>query len=121
MVVTPDNPERRSAGSFFKNPVVPASKLSYIAEAAGIPDAEVPRYSAGSEEVKLPAAWLLEHAGFAKGYRQGAAAVSTRHTLALTNQGGARATDITALRDTIQARVRDLFGISLEPEPVWVS
>jgi UDP-N-acetylmuramate dehydrogenase len=121
MVVTPDNPERRSAGSFFKNPVLPASKLPYIAAAAGIPEPEVPRYSAGPEEVKLPAAWLLEHAGFVKGYRQGAAAVSTRHTLALTNQGGATAADITALRDTIQARVRDLFGISLEPEPVWVS
>ena len=121
MVVTPDNPERRSAGSFFKNPVIPASKLPHIAEAAGIPEAAVPRYSAGAEEVKLPAAWLLEHAGFVKGFRQGAAAVSTRHTLALTNQGGAKAADITALRDTIQARVRDLFGISLEPEPVWVA
>ncbi len=121
MVVTPDNPERRSAGSFFKNPVIPASKLPQIAEAADIPEAAVPRYSAGAEEVKLPAAWLLEHAGFVKGFRQGAAAVSTRHTLALTNQGGAKAADITALRDTIQARVRDLFGISLEPEPVWVA
>lgn len=121
MVVTPDNPERRSAGSFFKNPVIPASRLPHIAEAASIPEAEVPRYPAGAEEVKLPAAWLLEHAGFIKGYRQGAAAVSTRHTLALTNQGGATAGDITALRDTIQTRVRDLFGISLEPEPVWVS
>jgi UDP-N-acetylmuramate dehydrogenase len=120
MVVTPDNPERRSAGSFFKNPVIPAAKLPQIAQAARIPEADVPRYPAGAREVKLPAAWLLEHAGFVKGYRQGAAAVSTRHTLALTNQGGATAADITALRDTIQARVRDLFGISLEPEPVWV-
>jgi UDP-N-acetylmuramate dehydrogenase len=120
MVVTPDNPERRSAGSFFKNPVIPAANLPQIAQAARIPEADVPRYSAGAREVKLPAAWLLEHAGFVKGFRQGAAAVSTRHTLALTNQGGATAADITALRDTIQARVRDLFGISLEPEPVWV-
>jgi UDP-N-acetylmuramate dehydrogenase len=121
MVVTPDNPERRSAGSFFKNPVVPALKLPHIAEAARIPEAELPRYPAGEGEVKLPAAWLLERAGFVKGYRQGVAAVSTRHTLALTNQGGATAADITALRDTIQARVRELFGITLEPEPVWVA
>lgn len=121
MVVTPDNPERRSAGSFFKNPVVPAAKLPQIAEAARIPEADVPRYPAGVDELKLPAAWLLERAGFIKGYRQGAAAVSTRHTLALTNQGGATAAEITALRDTIQARVRELFGISLEPEPVWVA
>ncbi len=121
MVVTPDHPERRSAGSFFKNPVVAASVLSRIAAAAGLPESEVPRYPAGTDTVKLPAAWLLERAGFVKGYRRGAAAVSTRHTLALTNQGGATAADITALRDAIQSRVRELFGVSLEPEPVWVA
>jgi UDP-N-acetylmuramate dehydrogenase len=121
MVITPDNPERRSAGSFFKNPVVPASQLPRIAAAANIPEADVPRYPAGAEAVKLPAAWLLERAGFVKGYRMGAAAVSTRHTLALINGGGARAADITALRDAIQSRVREHFGISLEPEPVWVA
>jgi UDP-N-acetylmuramate dehydrogenase len=121
MVVTPDNPERRSAGSFFKNPVVPASQLSRIADAANVSEADVPRYPAGAEEVKLPAAWLLEHAGFVKGYCLGAAAVSTRHTLALTNHGSATAADITTLRDAIQARVRELFGVSLDPEPVWVA
>jgi UDP-N-acetylmuramate dehydrogenase len=121
MVITPDNPERRSAGSFFKNPVVPASQLPRIAAAANLPEPEVPRYPAGAEAVKLPAAWLLERAGFGKGYRMGAAGVSTRHTLALTNTGSATAADITALRDAIQSRVRELFGISLEPEPVWVA
>jgi UDP-N-acetylmuramate dehydrogenase len=121
MVITPDNPERRSAGSFFKNPIVAASKLSNIAAAAGVPETDVPRYPAGAGEVKLPAAWLLEHAGFGKGYRCGAAGVSTRHSLALTNQGGAAAADIMALRDAIQARVHELFDISLEPEPVWVA
>jgi UDP-N-acetylmuramate dehydrogenase len=121
MVVTPDHPERRSAGSFFKNPVVAASVLSRVAVAAGLPESEVPRYPAAAGTVKLPAAWLLERAGFVKGYRRGAAAVSTRHTLALTNQGGATAGDITALRDAIQSRVRELFGITLEPEPVWVA
>jgi UDP-N-acetylmuramate dehydrogenase len=121
MVITPDNPERRSAGSFFKNPVVPATQLSRIAAAAKVPEVDVPRYPTATGEAKLPAAWLLERAGFTKGYRLGAAAVSTRHTLALTNHGGATAADITALRDAIQARVRELFGISLEPEPVWVA
>ena len=121
MVITPDNPERRSAGSFFKNPVVPASQLPRVAAAANIPEAEVPRYPAGAEAVKLPAAWLLERAGFVKGYRMGAAAVSSRHTLALTNSGSATAADVTALRDAIQSSVRELFGISLEPEPVWVA
>jgi UDP-N-acetylmuramate dehydrogenase len=121
MVVTGENPERRSAGSFFKNPIVSASELPRIAAAVSVEEQEVPRYAAGPGEVKLPAAWLLERAGFVKGHRQGAAAVSTRHTLALTNQGGATAADIAALRDAIQSRVRQLFGISLEPEPVWVA
>lgn len=121
MVVTADNPERRSAGSFFKNPVVASSALARVADAAGVPEAEVPRYPAGQDSIKLPAAWLLEHAGFVKGYRHGAAAVSKRHTLALTNQGSATAADIIALRDAIQSRVHELFGISLEPEPVWVA
>ena len=121
MVVTPDNPERRSAGSFFKNPVIAASALTRVAAAVQVPEAEVPRYPAADGEVKLPAAWLLEQAGFIKGYRRGAAAVSARHTLALTNQGGARAADVIALRDAIQQRVHGLFGITLEPEPVWVA
>jgi UDP-N-acetylmuramate dehydrogenase len=121
MVITANNPERRSAGSFFKNPVVAASTLPGVAAAAGVSEAEVPRYPAGADQIKLPAAWLLERAGFAKGYRRGAAAVSSRHTLALTNHGGATAADITALRDAIETRVRERFGISLEPEPVWVS
>ena len=121
MVITPDHPERRSAGSFFKNPVVAVSVLTQVAAAAGVPEPDVPRYPAGPDAVKLPAAWLLERAGFVKGYRQGSAAVSRRHTLALTNQGGATAADITALRDAIQSRVRELFGVSLEPEPVWVA
>jgi UDP-N-acetylmuramate dehydrogenase len=121
MVITADNPERRSAGSFFKNPIVAERELSRIAAAVHVAEPEVPCYPAAAGEVKLPAAWLLERAGFVKGYRQGPAAVSTRHTLALTNQGGATAADIAALRDTIQSRVRELFGIVLEPEPVWVA
>jgi UDP-N-acetylmuramate dehydrogenase len=121
MVIQPDHSERRSAGSFFKNPVVPASQLPRIAAAVGVAEPDVPRYPAAAGEVKLPAAWLLERAGFVKGYRQGAVAVSTRHTLAITNRGGATAADVVALRDTVRARVRDLFGITLEPEPVWVA
>jgi UDP-N-acetylmuramate dehydrogenase len=120
MVVTEDNPERYSAGSFFKNPVVPVTALDTIAVAARVGAAEVPRYPAGDGSIKLPAAWLMERSGFAKGYRQGAAAVSTRHTLALTNQGGATAADVIALRDQVQARVAQQFGVRLEPEPVWV-
>ncbi len=120
MVITPDNPERRSAGSFFKNPVVAESALPRIAAIVNVAPADVPRYPAGSNKVKVPAAWLLEKAGFLKGFRQGAAAVSSRHTLALTNQGGATAKDILLLRDAIQIRVRELFDVTLEAEPVWV-
>lgn len=126
MVITPDNPERHSAGSFFKNPVVAESELPRIAAAAHAKLEDMPRYPAGAGpggacEVKLSAAWLLERAGFVKGYRMGAAAVSARHTLALTNQGGATAADILALRDAIQSRVLALFGVRIEPEPVWVA
>jgi len=69
---------------------------------------------------KLSAAWLVEHAGFAKGYSLGAAAISRRHALAIVNRGGATAAEIVALKDEIQARVRDEFGITLLPEPVFL-
>jgi UDP-N-acetylmuramate dehydrogenase len=70
--------------------------------------------------VKIPAAWLVEQAGFAKGYALGSAGISTRHTLALVNRGGATAKDILALRDRIVAGVEAKFHIRLEPEPVWL-
>jgi UDP-N-acetylmuramate dehydrogenase len=68
----------------------------------------------------LPAAWLVEHAGFAKGYRKGRVGISQRHALAIINRGGATAAEIIALKDEIQARVMDTFGIKLDPEPVFV-
>jgi UDP-N-acetylmuramate dehydrogenase len=120
MVVSPENPERRSAGSFFKNPVIAADRLRAIAAACGIDADRVPRYPAAEGQVKLPAAWLLEQAGFGRGFRMGRAAVSARHTLALTNQGGATAAEVSALRDAIAGRVEEMFGVRLEPEPVWV-
>jgi UDP-N-acetylmuramate dehydrogenase len=70
--------------------------------------------------VKIPAAWLVEQAGFRKGYALGAAGISSRHTLALINRGGATAAEILALRDLIIATVEKRFGIQLEPEPVFV-
>jgi UDP-N-acetylmuramate dehydrogenase len=115
MYIVGGDPDCRSAGSFFKNPVVSAADYEGIAaEEAG----EVPHYPAGDGAVKIPAAWLLERAGFHKGYALGAAGVSSRHTLALVNRGGARAADIFALRDLIMAAVQERFGIRLEPEPV---
>ncbi len=111
------DPDTRSAGSYFKNPIVPDSVYEYIAHTH--PGA--PSYPAGPGLRKLPAAWLLEQAGFPKGFALGAAALSSKHTLALTNHSGcAKAKDILALQRTLQQGVRDRFGIELHPEPVPV-
>jgi UDP-N-acetylmuramate dehydrogenase len=117
MYIVEGDPDCRSAGSFFKNPVIPDEHYARIAGLAG---GEVPHYPAGDGLVKVPAAFLLERAGFQKGYAMGAAGVSSRHTLALVNRGGAKAADIVALRDRIVAAVQERFGIRLEPEPVAV-
>lgn len=117
MLIVAADPDCRSAGSFFKNPVISAEHYSRIAAQHG---GEVPRYPAPDGEVKLPAAWLLDQAGFHKGYTLGRAGISSRHTLALVNKGQATAADILALRDRIAAEVEARFGIRLEPEPVWL-
>jgi UDP-N-acetylmuramate dehydrogenase len=113
-------PDCRSAGSFFKNPVVAEAHADRIAATGA---KELPRYPAGRGPenaglVKLPAAWLIEQAGFAKGYARGSAAISSRHTLALVNRGSASASDILALADEIRAAVRARFDVHLEMEPV---
>jgi UDP-N-acetylmuramate dehydrogenase len=113
--------DTRSAGSFFRNPVVRGEMLVRIARAVGVAEDKVPNWPAGNGWVKLPAAWLIEQAGFPRGYALGAVGISTRHTLALTNRGGATAAEIAELRDEIARVVRDRFGVSLEQEPVSVS
>jgi UDP-N-acetylmuramate dehydrogenase len=120
MLLVNGDPDCRSAGSFFKNPVVDDEQVQQIETVSG---KEPPRFSAGPlpenvGRVKLPAAWLIEQAGFTKGYRRGAAGVSSRHTLALINRGGAKAADILALADEIRSAVEHRFGIDLEMEPV---
>lgn len=115
MYIVAGDPDCRSAGSFFKNPVVPAEQYERISMREQV---EIPHYSAGEGAVKIPAAWLLERAGFHKGYALGAAGISSRHTLALVNRGGAKASDIFALRDRIVSEVAAKFDIRLEPEPV---
>jgi UDP-N-acetylmuramate dehydrogenase len=112
----------RSAGSFFKNPVVSDQQFQQIAAVSETPPPSFPA-GAGAEnsgQVKIPAAWLIEQAGFNKGYAQGAAAISSRHTLALVNRGGASAAEILALAGQITAAVERRFGIRLEMEPVMV-
>jgi UDP-N-acetylmuramate dehydrogenase len=115
MYIVPGDPDCRSAGSFFKNPIVSTEHYADIAAREG---GEVPHYPGGDGTVKVPAAWLLERAGFHKGYAMGAAGISSRHTLALVNRGGAQSADILALRDRILVEVEAKFGIHLEPEPV---
>jgi UDP-N-acetylmuramate dehydrogenase len=118
MLIVEGEADCRSAGSFFKNPIVPPSVLSNIAATLHIFAEKIPHWPAADGNIKLPAAWLLEQAGFSKGFTLGEAGISSRHTLALINRGAATAADIAALRDTIQAEVLLRFHIALEQEPV---
>jgi UDP-N-acetylmuramate dehydrogenase len=120
MLLVEGDADCRSAGSFFKNPIVGAEMLVGIAAAAGVEESKVPHGPAGEGRVKVPAAWLLEQTGFVKGYGDGAAGISTRHTLALTNRGGATCADIERLQARIVSGVKERFGVTLEREPVLV-
>jgi UDP-N-acetylmuramate dehydrogenase len=129
MVLDPGDRDTWSTGSFFTNPVVTA------AEAATLP-ADAPGWPAGDGRTKLSAAWLIEHAGFSKGYglvRDGVArdgldeagttpraSLSTKHTLAVTNRGGATAGDVLEIAREVRDGVVRRFGITLHPEPVLV-
>ena len=113
MVLNEADHDTWSAGSFFTNPIVDA------AAAAALPG-DAPRFPQPDGTVKTSAAWLIDHAGFHKGYGTGPAALSTKHVLALTNRGGATAEDILDLARTIRDGVRTLYGITLTPEPVFV-
>jgi UDP-N-acetylmuramate dehydrogenase len=118
MLLVEGDPDCRSAGSFFKNPIVRVEALSTIAAALRLQSTAIPNWPAPNGLIKLPAAWLLERAGFHKGYSLGQAGISSRHTLALINRGSATYADIAALRDRIQQTILDRFGIALEQEPV---
>lgn len=117
MLLVEGDSDCHSAGSFFRNPVVGQAAYDRIVAQAKGP---VPQFPATAGMVKIPAAWLVEQAGFQKGYALGAAGISSRHTLALINRGGATAAEIVALRDLIVGTVEKRFGIRLEPEPVWL-
>lgn len=118
MVIDPNDPNSRSAGSFFKNPIVDADRVSDIASRAGVES--MPTFSAAEGMVKVPAAWLIERSGFHKGFKLGNAGISTNHSLAIVNLGGASAAEIIALKAKIQDGVAAKFGILLEPEPMFV-
>ena len=110
MVLDPADPDSRSAGSFFTNPIVPADRA-----VEGCPS-----WPADDGRLKLSAAWLVQHAGFGRGTRQGKVGTSSRHSLALTTEPGATATELLAFADRIVAAVQDQFGVTLIREPTAV-
>jgi UDP-N-acetylmuramate dehydrogenase len=110
MVLDPDDPDSRSAGSFFTNPIVPAHRA-----VDGCPS-----WPAADGRVKLSAAWLVQNAGFGKGTRDGHVGTSSRHSLALTTEPGATATELLAFADRIVATVQEKFAVTLEREPTAV-
>ncbi len=122
MLLVEGDEDCRSAGSFFKNPVVSQAEADRIQAVAQrrVPDKALPRYPAPDGQVKLAAAWLVEQAGFHKGYSRGPVGISRKHALAIVNRGGASAADIMALKDEVQARVLEVWGVRLQPEPVFV-
>jgi UDP-N-acetylmuramate dehydrogenase len=117
MVLDADDPDTRSAGSFFTNPVLPAGEAAELElRAPGFPRWDMPGGS-----VKVPAAWLIENAGFPKGYRRGPARISTKHTLAMTNpELAATTTDLLDLAREVRDGVWEKFGVTLVNEPVMV-
>ncbi len=122
MLIDPRDPNRRSAGSFFLNPVVSLEDAERLVEQAirenlvATAD-EVPRYPAPGAKVKLAAGWLIEKAGIEKGSRRGAIGVSSQHALALVHHGGGTTAELLAFAEEIRARVSDRFGVTLEREP----
>ena len=125
MLIVPGDPDCQSAGSFFKNPIITTEAFTQIEAAArahGLlsKDEHLPRYNAPGNQVKTSAAWLIERAGFHKGYQRGRVGLSSKHTLAIINCGGATAREVIGLMREIQARVRGQFEIELTPEPVFV-
>ena len=120
MVLDPSDENRRSAGSFFVNPVRPAAEIARLASLLGVGAHRVPAFPVGAGRVKLSAAFLIERAGFRRGLRRGRVGISTRHALCIVNLGGAKASEIVRLGAEIQERVRERFGVTLLPEPVFL-
>lgn len=119
MVLDPSDPDTTSAGSFFTNPILSPTEARALEERAR-DEGKVPMFEEPDGRVKVSAGWLIERAGFTKGYQRGRAAVSSKHALALTNRGGATTEELLALAREVQAGVRARFGVTLENEPVFI-
>ncbi len=125
MVLHENDSESKSAGSFFKNPILHPGQIGIAEEkarACGILEESehIPQFAAPSGDVKLSAAWLIERAGFHRGFVSGRVGISSKHSLALINLGNATAQEIVDLMKLIRERVQSRFGIELQPEPVFV-
>jgi UDP-N-acetylmuramate dehydrogenase len=120
MLITPGDPDCLSAGSFFKNPVLSEEQHDDLKQRAAARGLTLPSYPALETRKKVSAAWLVERSGFAKGFGFGRVGISSRHALAIVNRGAATAADVLALKEQIQHRVEEIWGVRLEPEPVMV-
>jgi UDP-N-acetylmuramate dehydrogenase len=120
MLLIPGDPDCKSAGSFFKNPVLSEEQHEDLEKRATARGLTVPSYPALETRKKVSAAWLVERSGFAKGFGFGRVGISSKHALAIVNHGEATAADVLALKEQIQQRVEEIWGIHLEPEPVMV-
>lgn len=123
MVLDPADPDTRSDGSFFMNPVLSGDDYErFVRKARAVVGEEpvIPSFPNSDGSVKLSAAWLIERSGFHKGHIHGRAGLSTKHTLAVINRGGAKAAEVRELVETVQRKVRDVFGVDLHPEPNFI-
>ena len=120
MLIVEGDPDSRSAGSFFKNPVLNEAQHEELRKRAETRGLIVPSYPALERSRKVSAAWLVENSGFARGYGFGHVGISSKHALAIVNRGGATAAEILTLKDQIQQRVEEIWGIRLDAEPVLV-
>jgi len=119
MVIDPADPDSVSAGSFFTNPILDPGDFARLQARTG--DAgSPPAFPEPDGRIKTSAAWLIERAGFPRGYGDGRVGISTKHTLALVNRGGASTAELMALAREIAGGVRKRFGVALAPEPVLV-
>jgi len=125
MVIDPADPNRRSVGSFFTNPVLDVATFAALgarAVAAGVVASvdDVPRFATADGKMKVPAAWLIERAGFTKGLRRGPVGISTAHALALVHHGGGTTAALRALAQELRAGVQARFGVTLTEEPIFL-
>jgi UDP-N-acetylmuramate dehydrogenase len=117
MVIDPDDPDSVSAGSFFMNPILTGAEFDRLAAHS---EHRPPSWPEPDGSVKTSAAWLIEHAGFHRGYGNGRVGVSTKHTLALVNRGAGTTAELLELARELRDGVRARFGVTLQPEPTLV-